>query len=113
MSMILFIIFINDLFGQFEGATSASAFDVASREPAEVHPRQQQELLSHWQAGFRNGRSATDQILRLTQYVFDGFQTKEKIVACIFDYSKAYDTVWRTGLLRKMRQLGVPHRFIE
>ncbi len=71
------------------------------------------ELLGPWQAGFREGRSTTDQTLRLTQYVFDGFQTRDKTVTCFFDYSKAYDTVWRTGLLRKMQQLGVPHRFIE
>ncbi len=51
------------------------------------------ELFSPWQAGFRKGLSTTDQTLRLTQYVFDGFQTREKTVACFFDYSKAYDTV--------------------
>ncbi len=38
---------------------------------------------------------------------------REKTVACFFDYWKAYDTVWRSGLLRKMQQLGIPHRFIE
>ena len=31
----------------------------------------------------------------------------------IFDYSKAYDTVWRTGLLQKMLDIGVPLRFVQ
>ena len=31
----------------------------------------------------------------------------------LFDYSKAYDTVWRTGLLQKMPDIGVPLRFVQ
>ena len=31
----------------------------------------------------------------------------------LFDYSKTYDTVWRTGLLRKMFDIGVPLRFVQ
>ena len=31
----------------------------------------------------------------------------------LFDYSKAYDTVWRTGLLQKMLDIGVPLRFVQ
>ena len=31
----------------------------------------------------------------------------------LFDYSKAYDTVWRTGLLQKMLDIAVPLRFVQ
>ena len=31
----------------------------------------------------------------------------------LFDYSKAYDTVWRTGLVQKMHDIGVPLRFVQ
>ena len=31
----------------------------------------------------------------------------------LFDYSKANDTVWRTGLLQKMLDIGVPLRFVQ
>ena len=66
-------------------------------------------LLSPWQAGFRKRRCTTDQCLRLSQFVSDGFQStnKERTVLILFDYSKAYDTVWRTGLLQKMLDIGV------
>ncbi len=47
------------------------------------------------------------------QYVFDSFQAKEKTVASFADFSKAYDTFWSIGTLRKMQQLGAPHQFIE
>ena len=31
----------------------------------------------------------------------------------LFDYSKAYDAVWITGLLQKMLDIGVPLRFVQ
>ena len=31
----------------------------------------------------------------------------------LFDYSKAYDAVWRTGVLQKMLDIGVPLRFVQ
>ena len=72
-------------------------------------------LLSPWQAGFRMRRCTTDQCLRLSQFVSDGFQStnKERTVIMLFDYSKAYDTVWRTGLLQKMLDIGVPLCFVQ
>ena len=71
--------------------------------------------LSEWQSGFRRGRSTTDQCLRLSQRVSDGFQRKppERTVLTLFDYTKAFDTVWRTGLLRKMLDKGIPATFIR
>ena len=73
------------------------------------------QLLSNFQAGFRRGRSTVDQCLRLSQSIFDGFQKRpsERTLLTLFDYSKAYDTVWRTGLLTKMYDMGIPRRFIS
>ena len=72
-------------------------------------------LLSPWQTGFRKRRCTTDQCLRLFKFASDGFQStnKERTVLMLFDYSKAYDTVWRTGLLQKMLDIGVPLRFVQ
>ena len=58
-------------------------------------------LLSPWQAGLRKRRCTTYQCLRLSQFVSDGFQStnKERTVLMLFDYSKAYDSVWRICLL--------------
>ena len=72
-------------------------------------------LLRMWQAGIRKRRCTTDQCLRLSQFVCDGYQStnKERTVLMLFDYSKAYDTVWRTGLHQKMPDIGVPMRFVQ
>lgn len=63
--------------------------------------------LSRWQAGFRVGRSVEDQLIRLSQEVDDGFQRREKTVLALFDFSRAYDKVWRDGLFWKLCEKGV------
>ena len=71
-------------------------------------------LLSPWQTGFWKGRSTVDQCLRLSQHISDGFQSLEKLRTgmTLFDFSKAYDRVWKTGLLQKMHLLAIPARFL-
>lgn len=54
------------------------------------------------QAGFRSGRSCTDQILALTTFIESGFQKKLKTSAVFVDLTAAYDTVWREGLVYKL-----------
>ena len=71
-------------------------------------------LLSNNQAGFRSNRCTTDQVLKLVQDASDqihaGKETYRTITA-FFDYEKAYDKVWRDGLLSKMIDLKVPRRY--
>lgn len=59
------------------------------------------EVVPHDQAGFRSGRSCTDQVLALTNYVESGFQRKLKTGVVFVDLTAAYDTVWKKGLLYK------------
>ena len=68
------------------------------------------------QAGFRQNRCTTDQVLRMVQEATDHFQEKGEgntSVSAYFDYAKAYDKVWRAGLLHKMMELEIPYRFIK
>ena len=69
-----------------------------------------QGWFSDLQAGFRRGRSCTDQILRISQAIEDGFQSKdlERSVLVLLDYSKAFDTVWRERLLLTLIDKGDP-----
>ena len=82
-------------------------------------------LLTDNQAGFRQGRCTTDQILKLTQNATDQMQMPRKkgkkdkkkgenaTVVSFFDYAKAYDKVWRDGLLHKLQALNIPWRFVK
>ncbi|KAJ8870533.1 hypothetical protein PR048_029556 [Dryococelus australis] len=54
------------------------------------------------QAGFRNGRCCSDQVLTLTNFIEEGFQRKLKTGVVLVDLTAAYDTVWKKGLLYKL-----------
>jgi ribonuclease HI len=68
---------------------------------------------SECQAGFRQGRGVDDQLVRLSQDVYDGFQAREKSGLMLFDMSRAYDRVWRDGLLWKLSETPVSVRMIR
>ena len=72
-------------------------------------------LWSENQAGFRAQRCTEDQILKLSQSIFDGFQCRKpkRTVLALLDFSKAYDTVWQADLLASMLKKGVPARFVQ
>ena len=73
-------------------------------------------LLNDNQAGFRQGRCTTDQVLKLVQHATDQIQNAEessKTIAAFFDYEKAYDKVWRDGLITKMLDMKIPMRFVK
>ena len=52
-------------------------------------------------------RSTEDQLAYFIQDIEDAFQEKKKVLAVFFDLSKAFDRVWKEGLLLKLLQNGV------
>ena len=73
-------------------------------------------LLADSQAGFRQNRCTTVQILKMTQLATDNIQTRRAESAtaiAFFDYAKAYNKVWRNGLLFKMQELNIPQKIIR
>jgi len=79
-----------------------------------IYVLEERNLLNSNQAGFRPARSTTDQVWKLVQEASDNIQEdkdRKRTVTTFFDYEKAYDKVWRDGLLAKMDDLGIPQRF--
>jgi len=73
-------------------------------------------LISPTQAGFRSGRSTIDQVLFLSQSIWDGFQNKispDLTVLVTIDFSKAFDSVWHTALFYKLLTQGLPPCFVR
>ena len=71
--------------------------------------------LSTCQAGFRPGRSSLDQILTLSQSIWDGFQKKkppDRTILASVDFSKAFDSVWHSALFHKLLSLQLPPCFV-
>ena len=65
------------------------------------------------QAGFRRGKSTTDQVTLLTQDIEDTFQVGEKAGVVLLDLTAAYDTVWHRGLHLKLLQLTPDRQIVN
>jgi ribonuclease HI len=59
------------------------------------------------QAGFRKGRCTSDHLVKLSAHIKNQFSKRKSIIATFFDVSKAYDSVWHTKLLSKLKDIGV------
>ncbi len=68
-------------------------------------------LKAPYQFGFRPGRSTSDALLRLETDVKKALAMKEVLVAVYFDIEKAYDMMWREGVLLKLQRIGIVGRF--
>ena len=63
-------------------------------------------IMSGCQSGFQKGRSTTDAILCLKSEIRKA-QANREIVAAVFFVEKAYDLMWKEGLLTKIKRLGI------
>ena len=70
-------------------------------------------VLSQTQTGYRKHRSTEDQLALIAQDIENAFQEKKKVVAIFFDLTKAFDKVWREGLLLKVLQSWVSGRMYK
>uniref|UniRef100_A0A671QSF3 Reverse transcriptase domain-containing protein n=1 Tax=Sinocyclocheilus anshuiensis TaxID=1608454 RepID=A0A671QSF3_9TELE len=68
------------------------------------------DLLSPYQSGFRRGRNTMDSVLCLESDIRKAQTNKEVVVAVFFDVEKAYDMLWKEGLLIKLKSLGIGGR---
>ena len=72
-----------------------------------THHLEANNLISETQAGFRQNRQTLDQLVALENEIKAG-KTNNKTVGAVFlDLEKAYDTMWREGLLKKLKELGI------
>ena len=63
--------------------------------------------LSTRQAGFRPGRNCEELLVDLTEDITASFAGRSATEAVFLDISKAYDSVWREGLVAKLIKKGV------
>jgi hypothetical protein len=64
-------------------------------------------ILDKEQEGFRHFRLTTNALLTFVQSIFNGINQKESTVAVLIDLEKAFDSVWREGLLVELAHVGV------
>ena len=64
-------------------------------------------LFSDFQYGFRSSRSTADLLTVTTDKFARAFNRSGPIQAVALDISKAFDRVWHTGLLNKLKSYGI------
>ena len=64
-------------------------------------------LLSYNQAGFRKGHSTVDNLFVLHTLISLYQSFGKKLFTTFVEFRKAIDTVWRTGLWKKLQNSGV------
>ena len=70
------------------------------------------QILSPFQWGFRPGRHVQGACWRLIEAVTSALHARDQVQAVALDIQAAYDSVWREGLLHKMKQKGFPSYLI-
>lgn len=78
-----------------------------------VYFLEEENILDINQCGFREGRSATDHLVRLETFIREAFVHRQHCVSVFFDLQKAYDTTWRYGILRDLHNYGVRGRMLQ
>ena len=75
---------------------------------------EQNVILEENQAGFHKKYSTTDQIFNLYA-LMDILKTKKKkkLFCAFVDFRKAFDSVWRSGLWRKLLDSGIDGKLLR
>lgn len=68
------------------------------------------EIIPDHQFGFRNNHATTEQVHRVVENITHALENKEYCTAAFLDVEKAFDKVWHTGLLYKLKK-ALPHAF--
>ena len=58
------------------------------------------------QCGFRKHHSTVDHLVRYETFIRNAFVRNEHVVSILFDLEKAYDTTWKYGILRDLKDIG-------
>ena len=64
-------------------------------------------LLAKQQCGYRSNRSTVHHLVRFETCSRDAFIPNQHLVAVFFDLQKAYDTMWKNGILKDLHSMGL------
>ena len=68
---------------------------------------EEKKILREEQAAFRKNYRTTDHIYLLRHKIKKYISKDKKLYTCFVDFTKAFDSVWRKGLLSKMKHIGI------
>ena len=65
------------------------------------------------QSAYRANRCTTDNLLVLTQHISEAYQWSEMVGLVCLDVEKAFDAVWRLGLIDKLNKIRIQKKIIK
>ena len=65
------------------------------------------KLITNSQGGFRKQRLTIDQMVKLETSIRETNIQKQHLIAVFFDLEKAYDTIWRFGIMKDQYRMGL------
>ena len=68
---------------------------------------EENKLIRLEQGGFRKDHRTSDHIFILQTIIQKYTKNSGKLYACFVDLKKAYDSVWRQGLIHKLEKIGI------
>lgn len=72
-----------------------------------VYAIEKENFFAAYQSGFRKGRNTMDSVICLESEIRKAQVNKEVLVGVFFDIEKAYDMMWREGLLIKLEKMEI------
>ena len=71
------------------------------------------KLISSNQSGFKPGDSCINQLLSITQEIYESFDLGLEVRSIFLDISKAFDKVWHDGIIYKLAQNGISENLLN
>ena len=74
---------------------------------------EEENVLCKEQAGFRKNHRTTDHIFLLKRIIKTYISKNKYLYTCFVDFSKAFDSIWREGLIKKIENIGINGNFLN
>ena len=63
--------------------------------------------------GFRPSMRTSNNIFVMKTLIDKQFHKNKKLYTCFVDFSKAFDTIWRKGLIAKLNSFGIEGKMLN
>lgn len=74
---------------------------------------EREDIITPIQSGFMKNRSTTDHLIKLETDIQKGMANKEHTVVIFLDLEKAYDRVWRQGIVYELYNQGFTGKILK
>ena len=71
------------------------------------------DIFGHFQSAYRSERCTTDNLLCLTETIYNENNWKQPVAAAFLDVQRAFDSVWHEGLYYRLLEINCPKWIVK